>query len=451
MLDHSRLNIAIIGTGISGMSAAWLLDQGHNITIFEKNSFVGGHCNTVDARFGTGDQTTIIPVDTGFIVYNEQTYPNLTALFEHLDVATENSSMSFSASVNEGQFEYSGSGLGGLLAQRRNLVRPRFWNMVLDILRFYKQTTADAELLKNTDLTLGDYLAANGYSDAFLQDHILPMASSIWSASPDDMQSYPLAAFVRFFSNHGLLQRHKRYRPQWRTVTGGSREYVKKVTAPFTDRIRLNTSVRSIERTDHKVTLNTADGTREIYDHVVIAAHADQALAMLAEPSDDEKKLLGAIRYERNDAVLHTDDSLMPQRRRAWSSWNYISGSDSQHERLLCLTYWMNKLQNIDLKYPVFVTLNAYRPPNPKKVIASFTFEHPIFDRAALNAQKDLWQLQGNRRVWLCGSYFGHGFHEDGIQSGLAVAEALGGRRRPWSVQSESGRIFLPDLVEIAA
>ena len=402
------------------MAAAWLLNRHHDITIFEQANWVGGHCNTVDVDAGDGRQ---LPVDTGFIVYNERTYPNLTAMFHHLGVATELSDMSFSASVNNGHFEYSGTSLRTMLAQKRNLVRPRFWSMVRDILRFYK---AAPEL-----------------------DHLLPIGSSIWSASLKDMRGYPLAAFVRFFKNHGLLETRNSRRPQWRTVTGGSRAYVQRLTADFADRIRLNSPVVGVRRFPNRVEVTVAGGQTETFDDVVIAAHSDQALAMLSDPSVQERKLLGAIRYERNFAVLHRDVAFMPKRRSAWASWNYISASGDTDSRLVCLTYWMNMLQNIAPENQLFVTLNPH--VTPAKQIASFEYDHPIFDMAALDAQQELWSLQGANRTWFCGAYFGHGFHEDGLQAGLAVGEALGKIRRPWDVADESGRIHLHSTIEAAA
>ena len=428
------------------MAAAWLLNRHHDITIFEQANWVGGHCNTVDVDAGDGRQ---LPVDTGFIVYNERTYPNLTAMFHHLGVATELSDMSFSASVNNGHFEYSGTSLRTMLAQKRNLVRPRFWSMVRDIIRFYRDAVTDVVRPEYAGVTLGEYLAREGYSEGFLRDHLLPIGSSIWSASLKDMRGYPLAAFVRFFKNHGLLETRNSRRPQWRTVTGGSRAYVQRLTADFADRIRLNSPVVGVRRFPNRVEVTVAGGQTETFDDVVIAAHSDQALAMLSDPSVQERKLLGAIRYERNFAVLHRDVAFMPKRRSAWASWNYISASGDTDSRLVCLTYWMNMLQNIAPENQLFVTLNPH--VTPAKQIASFEYDHPIFDMAALDAQQELWSLQGANRTWFCGAYFGHGFHEDGLQAGLAVGEALGKIRRPWDVADESGRIHLHSTIEAAA
>lgn len=443
MQHGQKLNIAVVGSGVSGLSAAWLLSQSHNVTLFEKEGRLGGHCNTVDIQLDGPRGPRTIPVDTGFIVYNERTYPNLTALFSHLGIATEPSNMSFAASVNNGGFEYSGSGLKGLLAQKRNLLRPRFWTMVLDIVRFYRECVADSTRPENSNLTLGHYLKKNAYSESFLADHIYPMASSIWSATFEEIQGYPLTAFVRFFSNHGLLETKAGRRPPWRTVTGGSRSYVNEIAAATEGTILLGTGVQEISRSPHEVSIRTTDGQTRTFDHVVIAAHSNQALHMFNDASDAEQALLGAIRYEKNKAFLHTDASLMPRRRRAWASWNYIATGADDNTRAVCLTYWMNLLQNIDPDYPVFVTLNPGREPDPAKVAETFDYEHPIFDQAALNAQQDLWGLQGVNRTWYCGAYFGYGFHEDGLQSGLAVAELLGGVRRPWTVEQESGRICM--------
>lgn len=447
MLDGARLKIGIVGTGISGLSAAWLLNKSHDVTIFEQDERLGGHSNTVDVDLTGPFGHLRTPVDTGFIVYNERTYPNLTALFDYLDVPTEKSVMSFSASVNAGRFEYSGSGIRGLLAQKRNLVRPRFWSMVLDLLRFYRECVADAHMPENASLSLGDYLKKSGYSDGFLRDHIYPMASSIWSATFEEIRAYPLAAFVRFFSNHGLLETKAHKRPQWRTVSGGSRSYVELISAEYSNRILLNSKVIDVTRASDGVTLKTESGEEHQFDHVIIAAHSTQAISMLSNPSEEERALLNAIRYEKNTAFLHTDSSMMPKRRNAWASWNYLSDNQDDREKLVCLTYWMNLLQNIDKDYPVFVTLNPHRNPDPSKTIKTFEYEHPIFDQKALDAQQKLWALQGTNRTWFCGAYFGYGFHEDGLQSGLAVAESLGGVKRPWSVEDESGRICMTEAL----
>ena len=436
MHPDRRLKIAIVGTGISGLSAAWLLSQRHDVTVYERADRVGGHSNTVLAKVDGHS----IPVDTGFIVFNRKTYPNLTALFDLLKVPTERSNMSFAVSLDDGAFEYSGSGLSGLFGQPHNLLRPRFWSMIFDVLRFYRSAPYDIEWSDDRQISLGEYLDRVGYGAAFRNDHLLPMASAIWSAVPKSMLEYPAAAFIRFHDNHGLLQ--VRNRPTWETVVGGSRNYVKYLCASFADRIRLNAGVRDVHRMPDRVIVTDAHGYSETFDHVVMASHANETLAALADPSPREKRLLGSFRYSRNLAVLHTDESLMPRRRAVWSSWNYI-GSLADARDAVCVTYWMNRLQNLGTKTPVFVTLNPPRPPRAAALLHSEVYDHPIFDAKAMDAQQRLWLLQGKRNTWFCGAHFGAGFHEDGLQAGLAVAEQLGGLRRPWQVPNESGRIVL--------
>ena len=440
MAIHTRLKIAVVGTGISGLSAAWLLNQRHDVTVYEQAERAGGHSNTILASVG-GSR---IPVDTGFIVFNRKTYPNLAALFDLLQVPTQPSEMSFGVSLDDGAMEYSGSGLSGLFGQKRNLIRPRFWSMLADITRFYREAPRDIALLADENISLGDYLATKDYSEAFRDDHLLPMASAIWSATPAEMLSYPAAAFIRFHDNHGLLQ--LRDRPPWETVVGGSRSYVERLTSSFADRIRLDTAVHSVRRAGNGVIVTDSNGHSERYDHLVMASHADQTLESLADPSPAERELLGSFQYSRNLAVLHTDESFMPRRGAVWSSWNYIGRRDGTRNEA-CVTYWMNCLQNIESEVPLFVTLNPPRAPRAGSLLHSEVYEHPMFDGKATAAQRRLWSLQGERNTWFCGAYFGSGFHEDGLQAGLAVAEQIGGVRRPWNVPDESGRIVLPPRV----
>ena len=429
-----HLKIAVVGTGIAGMSAAWLLNQAHEVTVYERNSWIGGHSNTAEVPTVQG----VTPVDTGFIVYNERNYPNLAALFAHLQVPTKDSEMSFSASLDGGRMEYAGTNLNGLLGQRINVLRPRFWRMVSDLLRFYREAPDFLKKPMAEHVSLGDYLRRENYGDSFVEDHLLPMGAAIWSTTAPEMRAYPAAAFISFFQSHGLLTLTDR--PQWRTVDGGSREYVKRLTAAYYDRIRFG-GVRRVRRLPNEVQIEDHRGVVESYDHVVIAAHADEAFGMLADPDPLERRLLGAWRYTNNRAVLHRDSSLMPKRRRVWSSWNFIGGLQDDGVRPLCVTYWMNRLQSLDPRDPLFVTLNPLREPAAGTVIGEYDYAHPYYDRAALATQRQLWSLQGRRRSWFCGSYFGYGFHEDALQSGLAVAEQLGGLRRPWSVRDASGRI----------
>jgi uncharacterized protein len=433
---HDQPRVAVIGTGISGLSAAWLLSRRCEVWVFESAGRVGGHSNTVEVPI----EGRTVPVDTGFIVFNTATYPNLCALFDHLGVATQPSNMSLSVSLDAGALEYSGESIRTLFAQRRNLLNPRFWSMLRDTLRFYRQAPTDMHALDPVQTTLGEYLSQHGFGRAFREDHLLPMAAAIWSAPARALLDYPAAAFIRFHHNHGLLR--VRDRPQWRTVVGGSRSYVRRLKEPFADRILLDTGVASVARTSNGVTLRDSKGREHVFDHVVIATHANQALSLLADADTHERNLLGAFRYNRNTAVLHTDPSLMPARRNAWASWNYM-GRRNADQAPVSVTYWMNRLHALTGAPDLFVTLNPQRPPHPNRVLREEVYEHPSFNTEALAAQRQLWSLQGQRNTWFCGAYFGAGFHEDGLQSGLAVAEALSGARRPWLVANESDRIVL--------
>lgn len=422
--------MAIVGAGIAGLSAAWLLSQTHRVTIYDKNGHAGGHANTVDVE-GTA-------VDTGFIVYNERNYPNLVALFDTLGVPTKPSVMSFAVSLRDGALEYSSADLNRFLGQRSNLANPRFWRMARDILRFYRHAQG---LSGNAvpAITLGAYLKENKYSDALIEDHILPMCAAIWSTTADEITHYPLAAFVRFFSSHGLFDISGNH--QWRTVDGGSRVYVERLLAAFDHEITLKCGVRQVARRPEGVTVVDERGETRSFDEVVIAAHADEALAMLADADQDEHRLLGAFRYTQNTAYLHNDPALMPKRRKVWSSWNYIG--DGASEEALCVSYWMNNLQSLDERTPLFVTLNPHRPLPDHAVKGVYQYSHPFFSAEALAAQEELWRIQGQRHTWFCGSYCGYGFHEDALQAGLHAAELLGGVRRPWNVAGESDRIIV--------
>lgn len=432
-----RLNIAVIGSGISGMSAAWLLSQRHDVTVFEKDGRLGGHSNTVTVNTDAGPTA----VDTGFIVFNDATYPNLIALFEHLGVETKPSDMSFGVSLNRGKTEYSSVGASAFLCGGRNLLSPRFWSMSMDLLRFYKNAPLELLATRDSMISLGEYLDRRGYGDAFQRDHLLPQAAAIWSASMAEIHHYPACAFVRFFENHGLLK--LKGRPKWRTVEGGSRAYVEKLTAAYADRVRLNAGAINVRREGGGVWVRDANGQSERFDHAVIATHGDDALSMLDDPSREEQRLLGAFRYAKNRAILHTDTSLMPRREPLWASWNYVGDNPDGG---CVVSYWMNKLQRLPCKQNIFLTLNPRTMPRAETVLYDTEYQHPLFNAAAIRAQEEIWSLQGARNTWFCGAHFGAGFHEDGLQAGLAVAEQLGGVRRPWTVADESGRIHLPTL-----
>ena len=446
-LPGPRLKLAVIGSGVAGLACAWLLDGAHDVTLYEAEPRLGGHAHTVDAAGPNGP----VPVDTGFIVYNEANYPNLTALFAHLGVSTQMAQMSFGVSLDDGALEYGSAHPLAVLAQPANLMRPRFWSMLYDLVRFYREAPQALAALERQPETLGELLDRGGYGRAFQDDHLLPQVGAIWSSSADQARDYPAEALIRFFDNHGLLKLANR--PQWRSVAGGSRSYVNRLRAAFGGRVRRGSAVVEVRRTAEGVRVTDALGEQARYDQVVIATHADAAFRMLAEPSAPEREVLGAFGYSRNTAVLHTDPSQMPRRKAAWSAWNHIGRRDDPGR--FCVTYWMNELQALPKGQDYFVTLNPCAPPAPQTVLGEYVYDHPLFDAATLPAQRRLWSLQGQGGVWFCGAYFGAGFHEDGLQSGLAVAEQLGGVRRPWTVEGESGRIHLTDAppaqTEIAA
>jgi uncharacterized protein len=349
--------------------------------------------------------------------------------------------MSFAVSRNCGRFEYSGGSYGGLFAQKRNLASPRFWSMLRDLMRFYRTAGTDLEHLSPSH-TLGDYLEHGRYGEAFRDDHLLPMAGAIWSAPCAAMLGYPASAFIRFFHNHGLFNLGSR--PEWRTVENGSQSYVGRLAEAFSTRVRLRADITAISRQGDGVLVADRRHGTEHFDSVVIATHADQALRLLADPSDKERAVLGSFRYSENSASLHTDASVMPRRRAVWSSWNHVDGEAGGLPEQVSVTYWMNRLQSLDTERPLLVTLNPQRPLREDTILHEDSYEHPLFDRSAIAAQQRLWSLQGERNTWFCGAYFGSGFHEDGLQAGLAVAEAVGAVRRPWSVEQESARISLP-------
>ncbi len=425
------MRIAIIGTGIAGLSAAWLLSKQYEVTVYEADSRIGGHSNTVDIETESGR----IPVDTGFIVFNDRTYPNLNALFDALGVPIKSSSMSFSVSVGGGALEYAGDRIASLFAQRRNLFRPSHYRMIADILRFYRSSVAMVANDRIPDGTLGRLLADGGYGRSFVYDHILPMGSAIWSADIREMLNFPAATFLRFFDNHGLLTVNDQ--PQWLTVDGGSRVYVERLSRSFRSQIRTGTPVRGVRRTDAGVIVNTDAHDPEIYDHVIFATHADTSLALLEDADPIETGVLGRFPFQPNTAVLHTDPALMPRRRRAWASWNYMSPAKVSAGSPVSVTYWMNRLQSLDCAENIFVSVNPTTAPARERVLGSFSYDHPVFNTDAIAAQARISDIQGRRRIWVCGAWTGYGFHEDGLSSALAVADALG-VPSPWAVREVS-------------
>jgi len=416
-----KAKLAVIGAGITGLSAAWALRHAFDVTLYEAEPRAGGHADTqmpvLDGQ--------AVPVDTGFIVFNDVNYPNLVGFFKTLGVATHDSNMSFGVSKNNASFEYAGGELKQLFAQPSNLLRPRFLRMVRDILRFNKA----APRLLETESTesLGDYLTAHKYGAGFVEDYILPMGAAIWSASVEGMKAFPARSFIRFFVNHGLLNITDR--PQWRTVTGGSKVYVRRVLQDLTD-VRLGAAVTHVTREEELVRVTTGESS-VLFDQVVLCTHADQSLGMMTNPSEAERAILGAVSFQDNIAVLHQDVALMPRRKLAWSSWNYLSQSRADHGEAVCLTYWMNLLQGMQTRLPLLVSLNPNLPIDPGKILLRKTYRHPQFDAAAIAAQEKLPGIQGRDRVWFAGAWTGWGFHEDGIASAIRVANLLG-VRAPW-------------------
>jgi predicted NAD/FAD-binding protein len=412
-----RKRIAIIGAGIAGLASAYFLARRHDVVLFESGGYLGGHSNTVDVTLDGHTHG----VDTGFLVYNERTYPNLVALFNELDVASIASNMSFGVSMDGGALEWAGTNLDTVFAQRANIGSPSFLRMVWDILRFNRNAERFLQQAAGSELTLGQLLLEQGYGDRFRDAYLLPMAAAIWSSSPNDILRFPAATFLRFCLNHALLQVNDR--PQWRTVAGGSRRYVEKIAATLPD-CRLNTPVRSVRREAGAVLVD--DGSRiETFDAVVLATHAPTTLSLLSDASDAEHAILGRVRYQPNTAVLHTDTSLMPRRRKVWSAWNTLSDAQAGGQRPVCVSYWLNELQDLPFKTPVMVTLNPHRAPAADTVLARFDYDHPIMDQGAIDAQQRLPEIQGAGGVWYAGAWTGYGFHEDGLKSALRVAAAF--------------------------
>ena len=425
------MKIAVIGSGVSGLAAAHRLRMEAQVTLYEAGSYFGGHTNTVDVSLpDVHGQNVTHGVDTGFLVFNERTYPGLIALLKELDVPAARSDMSFSVqvpgagSMGSGALEWNGANLASVFAQPSNMLRPRFLGMLQEVLRFNKLCTEIAKTNEDRSMTqsLGDFLHHHSFGDAFRDWYFLPMLGSIWSCPTDQMLRFPVATMIRFCHNHGLIQVSDR--PQWWTVAGGARNYVEKLVTGLDD-ARLRTPVTRIDRNGFGVQVHT-EGHVERFDAVVLAVHSDQALRLLAKPTSRESAVLGAIRYHPNRAVLHTDVAVMPKRRAAWAAWNYERApTESGESSQVCLHYWLNRLQPLPFVQPVLVSLNPVHAIDRRKVLAEFDYAHPVFDLAAIKAQSQVPQLQGWQNTWFCGAWTGFGFHEDGLQSGYAAAEGL--------------------------
>ena len=422
-----RQRVAVIGSGIAGLSAAHHLNQHVDLSLFEAGNYFGGHTHTVDVALPTAQGTVTHGVDTGFLVYNQRTYPGLIGLFESLNILTAASDMSFSVQArwdDTGKvLEWNGANLNSVFAQRSNLLRPRFWGLLSDIMRFNKLATELAKSAQADALAqpLQNFLDEHHFGTAFRQGYLLPMLGCIWSCPTTQMLQFPVATMVRFCDNHGLLQVNNR--PPWFTVAGGAKHYVQAITEPIIDK-RLNTPVLGIARDTQGVQVRTAQGV-EHFDHVVLATHADQSLSLLDKPSTDEQALLGAIRFHPNRAVLHTDTRVMPKRRLAWAAWNYQRTQDDSESARVCLHYWLNRLQPLPFKQDVIVSLNPASPIDPATILGSYDYDHPVFDLPAIAAQRALPRLQGQQRTWYAGAWMRFGFHEDGYQAGLAAAQGL--------------------------
>lgn len=403
------MKIAVIGTGISGLGAAYLLQPYHDITVYERNAYIGGHTRTIDVP--TGDTKT--PVDTGFIVFNNWNYPNLLGLFKELDVPYQKSDMSFGVSVNHGWLEY---GSGGMFAQKRNWVRPKYYGMLVDILRFNKQALSYIE--SDADITLQECLDQLNMGEWFRRYYLLAMGAAIWSCPIDTIMKFPARTFLQFFKNHGLLSVNNR--PQWYTVSGGSREYVTRLTESFKDKIKLNSAVEKVRKQGEQWLV---DG--EIFDQVIFACHADEALKMLDDPSQVQD-VIGAFDYQDNQIIVHSDTSFMPREKKCWASWVYLSETREDKNQAVSLSYWMNNLQGLDPSYPLIVTLNPGRRPQEDLILDEHIFSHPIFDLKAIKAQEEIGEIQGKNGLWFCGAYQRYGFHEDGLLSAVNVVKAMG-------------------------
>ena len=409
------MKIAIIGSGISGLSCAWLLNKEYDITLFEKNNYLGGHSNTANINYDGKD----IAVDTGFIVFNFRTYPNLKAFFEFLEVKIEKSDMSFGVKDMDLALEYAGSNLSGLFAQKSNLFKLQFLKMLKDIAIFNKKAIKAVESKQiDANLTLDEFIKNLKLGDYFKNHYLFPMAAAIWSCPLELIKNYPAKTFLQFFYNHGLLTVINQ--PQWYTVTGGSKEYVKKITVSFKDKIKLKCNIISSKKQKNKIILTDDKGKIYKFDKVIFAAHADQIYNIITDKTKDEEEILSQIKYSKNIAILHKDKTQMPKSKKAWASWVYLS---SKKQNKVSLSYWMNNLQNIDDKYPLFVTLNPMQEIKQKDIFGKYEYEHPIFNLEAIKAQSNLDKIQGKRNIYFCGAWTKYGFHEDGLNSAIKLAQ----------------------------
>lgn len=411
------MKIAIIGAGISGLGAAYLLAPHHDVTLFEKNNYIGGHSRTIDVPDDSNRDTA---VDTGFIVFNNWNYPNLLGLFNALEVPYQKSDMSFGASIENGWLEYAS---GGLFAQKSNFFRPKYWAMLCDIIRFNRRAPAYIE--KNSSITLGQCLDELNMGEWFRNYYLLAMGAAIWSCPIETIMKFPAKTFLRFFKNHGLLNIIKR--PQWYTVTGGSREYVRRLVDALEGEVHTALAAqRIIPQEDGTVKVQATEGQEGVFDQVILACHADEALAMIEHPTKEEWDILSCFKYQKNHIIVHSDESFMPKHKGCWASWVYLSEEKSDKKPAVSLSYWMNNLQSLSTRKSIFVTLNPGRAPHPDSIIDEHAFTHPIFDRGAIEAQTRIDQIQGKRGLWFCGAYQRYGFHEDGLLSAVNVAKAMG-------------------------
>ena len=418
------MKIAVVGSGIAGNAAAWSLSKLHDVTIFEKDQRIGGHANTVAVNYN-GHKIT---VDTGFIVFNEHNYPNFTALLEHLDVSASKTIMSFSVSLDDGRFEWRGNQVKGIFAQKRNIFSPGFLYMLGDILRFNRLAKKDLNSGALCGLTMRDYLDVKRFSSRMRDDYLIPMVASIWSTPTSRMLDFPAESLIRFMDNHRLMQIR---RPKWRTVDNGSAHYVNRMVDTMRATIKTGCAVVNAHRTPMGPVLQLEDGSTERFDHVIFACHSDQTLAILSDADQTERQILANIPYSNNEVWLHRDPALMPRKRDAWASWNYIGNSKATPQQHVSVTYWMNRLQNIRSDCPLFISLNPHKRPDPNLVFERFIYAHPQFSAEALASQADLDHIQGRNGYSYCGAWTGYGFHEDGLLSGIQVAERLGGTY-PW-------------------